>query len=80
MYYLSKLSKIFRGDQIMVLAAYNAGIGNVESWRNKNQEKAFSVEEIPYRETKMYVKNVLRTYRWLKETQKIKRFLRAKIA
>ncbi len=80
MYYLSKLQKQFRGDQVMVLAAYNAGIGTVASWQGGNPDRILTAEEIPYRATRAYVKNVLRTYRWLKQIQKIKRLFRGKTA
>ncbi len=79
MYYLSKLDRMFNGDKILILSAYNAGISNAISWRNDSPEGKITVNDIPYRETKRYVQRVLRTYQWLKETQKITRLIREKI-
>jgi soluble lytic murein transglycosylase len=80
MYYLYKLDKLFRGDKVHILASYNAGIGNVQSWQQKNKNGSIKIEDIPYKETKTYVQNVLRTYQWMKETQRIKKLIREKIA
>jgi len=79
MYYLSKLDKMFNGDKILMLSAYNAGISNALSWKADNPEGKITVNDIPYRETKRYVQRVLRTYQWLKETQKITKLIREKI-
>ena len=78
-YYLSKLEKIFNGDPVLMLCAYNAGISNAASWKAGSTGGILKIEKIPYRETKRYVNNVLRTYEWLKQTQKIKKLIREKI-
>lgn len=58
-YYLSYLSKRYENIDT-ALAAYNAGMGNVSSWlsdeRYSKDKKTLS--EIPYGETKRYVKRV----------------------
>jgi len=78
-YYLSKLNKIFNGDTVLILCAYNAGISNALSWKANSAGGSLKIEDIPYRETKKYINNVLRTYEWLKQTQKIKNLIRGKI-
>ena len=60
-YYLGYLSKKYNGDIRLVLAAYNAGPGNVDSWlKNDKYAKAGSLTVIPFKETKNYVDNVLK--------------------
>ena len=57
-YYLSYLYKIL-GDWELVHAAYNAGIGNVWSWLDDDRySKDGKLIEIPFDETKNYVKKV----------------------
>jgi soluble lytic murein transglycosylase len=72
-WYLSVLEKQFENDITLVLAAYNAGSGNVTKWlKNKNLSKTgLSLETIPFAETKKYVRQVIedyhvykRLYRW----------------
>ena len=49
---------------LYTIAAYNGGIGSVTNWFSKliyNDTDEF-VEQIPYPETKNYVKKVLRSY------------------
>ena len=36
------------------------------------------VKDIPYRETKKYIKSVLRTYKWLKRDKELKKLIRKK--
>jgi soluble lytic murein transglycosylase len=77
-YYLSKLWKEFDGNQILVLASYNAGIGKVQGWYKQNPILALEINDIPYEETRGYVSRVERTYKWLKRIQKIKKALQKK--
>ncbi len=56
--YLSYLSKIYDGDLNAVLAAYNAGMGNVNEWMGK--DRRLEVEKIEFPETKSYVEKVLK--------------------
>jgi soluble lytic murein transglycosylase len=64
-WYLSHLMKRFRGDLVLVSAAYNAGPEAVAGWTGRNgaasDPDAF-VETIPFMETRGYVKKVLRNY------------------
>jgi soluble lytic murein transglycosylase len=59
-YYLSTLIKEF-GSYIYALAAYNAGEEKVKKWVQKGTYKSVDefIEDIPYSETKNYVKRVM---------------------
>ncbi len=63
-WYLNNLNKQFKGNKILVVAAYNAGRGNVTQWLESKQwsgEHA-EVDQIPFAETRKYVKKVLKNY------------------
>ena len=65
-YYYAGLKKSLVNRDLYAISAYNGGIGSVTSWFTKliyNDTDEF-VEQIPYAETKNYVKKVLRTY-WM---------------
>ncbi len=56
--YLKYLKKKFKGNLIHILAAYNGGEGNVRKWI-KRFGKNFDIDQIPFYETRRYVKKVL---------------------
>lgn len=60
-WYLAELEDEFFGNDILALAAYNAGRGNVWNWmEERGWQKNFSdIDSIPYLETRNYVKKVL---------------------
>ena len=60
-WYLSTLQKEFYGNDVLALAAYNAGRGNVQEWiKEKDWPKDFSdIDAIPFEETRDYVRQVL---------------------
>lgn len=59
-WYLRWLLDHFDEDEVTALAAYNAGIGNVEKWlAASGQTHITDVGQIPFAETRHYVKNVL---------------------
>ena len=62
--YLSTLLKQY-GNIEVALAAYNAGIGTVNNWIEKQiiQADGSDIENIPYKETNNYVRKILRDYR-----------------
>ncbi len=64
-WYIGQLMKRFKNDPLLVAAAYNAGPEAVDAWLTKynyeGDREAF-VEEIPFAETRGYVKKVLRNY------------------
>lgn len=62
--YLSILLDRYKSVEIAI-AAYNAGIGTVDTWIEKGIIKAdgSDVENIPYKETNNYVRRILRDYK-----------------
>lgn len=60
-WYLAELEDEFKGNDVLALAAYNAGRGNVHEWMEKNHwsDNFSDVDKIPYAETRDYVKHVL---------------------
>lgn len=60
-WYLADLEAEFKGNDVLALAAYNAGRGNVRGWmEDYGWNDDFSdVQAIPYKETRAYVKQVL---------------------
>lgn len=63
--YLKYLSELYVDDEIAVIAAYNAGMGNVNKWLGSDGKLDFS--EIKFSETKAYVKKVLKAKEYYKE-------------
>lgn len=61
-YYLRYLLDHYRGDKLSAVAAYNAGLGNVDEWLAKARSEGhrLRVAEIPFPETRAYVEKVLR--------------------
>ena len=58
-YYLKYLLDYYKGDVVYSLCAYNAGINNVKYWDFNGD-----VDKIPIKQTKNYVKKILRSY-WM---------------
>lgn len=56
-WYLGYLQERYRGDERLMLAAYNSGEGTVNAWIS--QEGFDIAKDIPYKETREYVKNNL---------------------
>ena len=52
------------GEITLALAAYNAGFGTVDTWISQGvlQPDGKNYENIPYKETNMYVRKILRDY------------------
>ncbi|RMD82034.1 MAG: lytic transglycosylase domain-containing protein, partial [Candidatus Dadabacteria bacterium] len=63
--YLAELARRFGNDKILMLAAYNAGERAAQRWRDRYEthEPDEFIEMISYRETRNYIKKVLRNYR-----------------
>ena len=62
--YLADLLKQFGGEEDKALASYNAGERRVESWLSEGgyTDGAEFVENIPFSETRNYVKIIYRNY------------------
>lgn len=69
-WYLRYLLQHYEGDEMLAVAAYNAGLANVDSWVAKAREEghSLSVSDIPFPETKAYVERVLRAQREYRAT------------
>ena len=65
-WYLNYLSREFRGDPILVAAAYHAGQNNVQNWLNTSAYSpdglTLSIDQIPFDDTRRYVTRVLNNY------------------
>lgn len=61
-FYLRYLLGRYDHNTVLALAAYNGGEGNVDSWiaKARSAERRFSVDQIPFTETRNYVDRVLR--------------------
>jgi soluble lytic murein transglycosylase len=60
-YYLRYLLEHYEGNEMLAVAAYNAGLANVDKWRAKAHAEGgeLTVDQIPFSETRAYVKRVL---------------------
>ncbi len=59
-WYLNRLNRQFDGDDTLIMAAYNAGSGNVTGWLydEKYSSDGKTLDTIPYEETKKYVNKI----------------------
>ncbi|MBU0700598.1 lytic transglycosylase domain-containing protein [bacterium] len=88
LYYLARLKKQFNGDLYLVLAAYNGGSANVQKWLDEKKIDDSSlagqrdgdkfIAQIPFEETRGFVKKVLWNYKWFKNVQRVKNTLQFK--
>ena len=59
-YYLKHVQDTLDGSPVLATAAYNAGPGRAQRWRDsKPMEAAVYIESIPFAETRDYVKKVM---------------------
>lgn len=72
LYYFDTLLAHFNENYILAFAAYNAGLGNVERWIEKGTitKEGKGVENIPFPETNMYVRKIIRNYKIYQELYK----------
>ncbi|MEW5867381.1 MAG: lytic transglycosylase domain-containing protein [Bacillota bacterium] len=63
-WYLASLGREFGGDEVIVLAAYNAGRGNVRKWLEAERwtGRKEEIDRIPFPETRDYIRKVLTLY------------------
>jgi len=59
--YLGQMAKRFGGNRVLATAAYNAGPHRVDRWlpTTGNQDARVWIENIPFNETRQYVKRVM---------------------
>jgi len=68
-FYLRDMLNTFNGNYAMATAAYNAGPSRPKKWRpNRSLEADIWIENIPFKETRRYVKNVM-TYKAIYDHQ-----------
>ena len=67
--YLNVLLDYYDQNYVLAFAAYNAGIGNVQNWIKEGiiQPNGRDIENIPFKETNMYVRKVIKTYEIYKD-------------
>ncbi len=60
-YYLRRLLNHYGGNETLAIAAYNAGLGNVDGWVAEagGADEFDHAEDIPFPETRAYVENVM---------------------
>lgn len=68
--YFGMLIKRYNGNYYLAICAYNAGLGNVDKWIengivSENLDD-YNENDIPFNETKRYLKNVIKTYKMYK--------------
>lgn len=63
-WYLSYLDKAFNGNRVAVVAAYNAGPGNVRKWLDNGvwDGRLETISHIPFGETRHFVQRVMYYY------------------
>jgi soluble lytic murein transglycosylase len=69
-YYLRYLLDHYGGNETLAVAAYNGGITNVDEWEERADAAGhhLAVEEIPFPQTREYVKRVLSAQRAYRST------------
>lgn len=62
--YFHTLLDYYQQNYILAFAAYNAGLGNVQKWITEGiiQPDGRDIENIPFQETNLYVRKVIRNY------------------
>ena len=63
--YFNNLLDYFQQNYVLAFAAYNAGLGNVQKWIKEGtiQEDGSNIENIPFKETNLYVRKIIKTYK-----------------
>ena len=70
--YFNTLLDYYNQNYILAFTAYNAGLGNVQKWINEEiiKEDGSDIENIPFKETNLYVRKVIKTYEIYKDIYK----------
>ncbi len=63
-HYFKKLGKMYNGKIELMIAAYNAGPGNVAKWMEKHSsdDLHFFIEQVPFDETRYYMLRTKKNY------------------
>jgi len=75
-FYMGKLLAYYKNNLVFALSAYNAGIGNVDSWIASSSDTI----KIPFKDTKRHVKAILFTYSVYKGAERLRHLLKIKTA
>lgn len=64
-WYLRYLLNHYGGDEMLAVAAYNGGLANVDGWvaKARGEGRGLNVADIPFPETRAYVRRVMRAQR-----------------
>lgn len=64
LHYFNTLLDYYNQNYVLAFASYNAGIGNVQNWIKEGiiKEDGSDIENIPFKETNMYVRKVIKIY------------------
>ena len=67
--YFNTLLDYYNQNYILAFTAYNAGLGNVQKWINDGiiKQDGSDIENIPFKETNMYVRKIIKNYEIYKE-------------
>ena len=67
--YFNTLLDYFNQNYILAFTAYNAGLGNVQKWIKEGtiKEDGTDIENIPFKETNMYVRKIINNYEIYKD-------------
>ncbi len=71
--YFDELLTKYNENYYLAIAAYNGGIGNVDNWISKGiiNSDGSNIENIPYKETNMYVRKTVTAYKVYVELYKM---------
>ena len=67
--YFNTLLDYYNQNYVLAFTAYNAGLGNVQKWIDNGTIKkdGSDIENIPFKETNMYVRKIIKTYELYKK-------------
>lgn len=70
--YFNILLDYYNQNYILAFASYNAGLGNVQKWIQEGtiKEDGSDIENIPFKETNLYVRKIIKTYEIYKKLYK----------
>ncbi|ADQ04776.1 Lytic transglycosylase catalytic [Caldicellulosiruptor owensensis OL] len=66
-WYIKYLIDYYSGDTKLAVAAYNAGMTNVNKWLSIRKRSTIEITEIPFKETNHFVKRVFKSYEMYKK-------------